>query len=169
MASFWGFLKPIDLTEIWDFGFGLFLCFPFFPLGFSHVFPMFFVFLVVFSFVPFFVLSFSANRSDRNLGFWFWFVFLRFPFFPLGFSHVFPMFFVFFGCFFLLYLFLCLHFRPIDLTEIWDFGFGLFLLEGWKPRKRLHHISTCSLVSMYRVIRGMDCLGTYFNTCPNLM
>ena len=100
MASFWGFLKPIDLTEIWDFGFGLFLCFPFFPLGFSHVFPMFFVFLVVFSFVPFFVLSFSANRSDRNLGFWFWFVFafsvFSSWFFPC-FSYVFCFFWLFFS------------------------------------------------------------------------
>ena len=28
----------------------------------------------------------------------------------------------------------------------------LFLLEGWKPRKRLHHFSTCSFFSMLRVI-----------------
>ena len=27
-----------------------------------------------------------------------------------------------------------------------------FMLADWKPRKRLHHFSTCSYFSMYRVI-----------------
>lgn len=41
--------------------------------------------------------------------------------------------------------------RLLDAFKISTILLDMFLLADWKPRKRLHHFSTCSFFSVYRV------------------